>query len=871
MGEPGGGEHANTQSLFADTSRYPPTDHIYGSHGAFVSSLATLSLTSITSHHHEHLSHNTITIHNGKVLARNTPALPEHRLRLLSSDHGTRVVVRDLFGRMPVRVKQRPLAADKSSLDREFSRLVRLAVAIVLAWPRPVVLSLRDGITGNQVRLRPPPPSHQSGVQTQTHSDADATLTTRVSTSLVQAGLADDLSYGTWVPVAASAGNLSVRGCISLNAVATRRAQFISLGIHPLHNEYGLNVLYDQVSRVFSNSAFSAEEDEGDTDGEPRDKYAARQLRTKRTLDRWPMFYFRVELSSDQEPARRLPSLDETLDRPHTLSGIVDLLRLMCFEFLKKYHFRPHSLARDTRSAKKDISSRFQTTTQPAERRGAAATAAAPSKRKHPRSATPVATAPRRPESPFDLWQRVKVGKARQAQSPACKSCAHESPSKPESPLIDKNGRLLRQPFDDVDVPEVTTTKCGDGKFRDAAYGTPTSRPGSSQPKAPGTSTTFPASRFNESQSDASVAPAASCREYTTQKRIRLEDTTTTESEPSEWVEKVVSAWENPVFPTVDPPVRRIEEATTTAGGDAKDPTRACTGGVSFDLSTLRLGEKLSRGALGRAKAIAQVDRKFLLVRLPSETRSLLVLVDQHAADERCRLEALMRDYFVDVDGTGPRARTETLGTTLTFEFDVRECELLRRFSAYWSHWGVVYRVRPPVQHGQRQPHPRPPESGRRRTGVVDITSLPPSILERGCAEPRLVVGLLRNEIWRWEDEGGVPAYAYAASSQGGAGVRSAADWVANFQGCPQGILDMLHSRSCRSAIMFNDELSLEECGDLLRRLGCCVFPFQCAHGRPSMVPLVDMESLSYVFRGEEKTTRGGFGKQLLQSGIMKE
>jgi DNA mismatch repair protein MLH3 len=42
-------------------------------------------------------------------------------------------------------------------------------------------------------------------------------------------------------------------------------------------------------------------------------------------------------------------------------------------------------------------------------------------------------------------------------------------------------------------------------------------------------------------------------------------------------------------------------------------------------------------------------------------------------------------------------------------------------------------------------------------------------------------------------------------------------------------------------AIMFNDPLTLEQCNDLVKRLTDCAFPFQCAHGRPSMVPLVDL------------------------------
>lgn len=40
---------------------------------------------------------------------------------------------------------------------------------------------------------------------------------------------------------------------------------------------------------------------------------------------------------------------------------------------------------------------------------------------------------------------------------------------------------------------------------------------------------------------------------------------------------------------------------------------------------------------------------------------------------------------------------------------------------------------------------------------------------------------------------------------------------------------------------MFGDSLSVEDCRALLDRLGKCAFPFQCAHGRPSMVPLLEL------------------------------
>lgn len=53
---------------------------------------------------------------------------------------------------------------------------------------------------------------------------------------------------------------------------------------------------------------------------------------------------------------------------------------------------------------------------------------------------------------------------------------------------------------------------------------------------------------------------------------------------------------------------------------------------------------------------------------------------------------------------------------------------------------------------------------------------------------------------------------------------------------------------------MFNDPLTLEQCEELVRRLAECAFPFQCAHGRPSMVPLVHL--------GEERMGEGMLGSE---------
>jgi DNA mismatch repair protein MLH3 len=62
--------------------------------------------------------------------------------------------------------------------------------------------------------------------------------------------------------------------------------------------------------------------------------------------------------------------------------------------------------------------------------------------------------------------------------------------------------------------------------------------------------------------------------------------------------------------------------------------------------------------------------------------------------------------------------------------------------------------------------------------------------------------------------------------------------WLERIGSCPKALLDMVNSRACRSAIMFNDVLSLRECEEMMERLAKCAFPFMCAHGRVSMVPI---------------------------------
>jgi len=56
-------------------------------------------------------------------------------------------------------------------------------------------------------------------------------------------------------------------------------------------------------------------------------------------------------------------------------------------------------------------------------------------------------------------------------------------------------------------------------------------------------------------------------------------------------------------------------------------------------------------------------------------------------------------------------------------------------------------------------------------------------------------------------------------------------------------IKEILNSRACHGAIRFGDKLSKERCKKLMLELSKCRLPFQCAHGRPSVAPILEFST----------------------------
>lgn len=692
------------------------------------------------------MSHGFLSIHNSSVLVRQLPASPEQRLEAFS--HGTRVSVCALFGSMPVRVKhQATVFSGRAAIDKEWGLLVREITALLLAWPSEVSVSLVETSSRREIRLK---------------STANVNAPLRTSRLFTQAALADSEDANSWRPVSASARHIRIKGCISTTPVATRRSQAMSLGIRPILNQDN-NVLYDAVNDVFQKSSFGVvEEDKVDAPG-----YAGYKAKPRKCLERWPMFYLQILL-----PSADLIAVDDVLEDSHQiLVSILDLLRAVSYEFLKKQKLRPRTIVESTGVAERSAT-RTAAYADSSVRRSLLST-----KPQRTRSSAngPLTNSASRFGSPFDDWNRVKVGwtAPRSKERDVSGSERHRPVDLPTDKhrLIGEGGKLLGIPFQDTQILERVANQ----------NEAPRPIPGNGADKSLESS-------FKADDKSPDVSTKG-------RQRIRALETRT-RPQPSEWLQGLLQSWENPVFEAAQAAIPSLYD-----DGPATGAAHACrdNGQVVFKTGSMSLAGRLSRSALGDAQVVAQVDCKFILVRLPlgstSETNdgassSGLVMIDQHAADERCRLEELLEGFFEKKAGTGRvQPVVETLEKPMVFEASGQEGELLQRYGEHFETWGITYKV-------QRGP----------RVGAacqVRVTGLPPSILERCRSEPRVLIDLLRKEVWALTDDNDI-------SQPRGACHGTGKSWTSRFHGCPSGILELLYSRSCRSkhSILFGGGLA---------------------------------------------------------------
>lgn len=738
---------------------------------------------------------------------------------------------------MPVRVKSRALAHQKpDESEREWEDLKQLLVALALANDQLAKLVITDGSKGKKITIRPPNQGQLAG-------ELDLQ---RTSSILAQAGLINfQNSNDCWNIVSACVPDFSIHAAICLVPSPTKRVQFISLGMTPVFSPNSTNILYSDLNRLFASSDFGTPGTSASVQNPLENGHISAKALPK-AVNKWPMFYVRINTNTSdkwyEDGQEIAPESDKSVKR------ILDVLAAMINEFLAQLNLRPRvgkrkrkvtqvspeavqedsKNARQSRETREDRSKGLDSTEK-----------AFDGRLKLPSFKRPV---PPTTSQHFGDWSRVKGAKdvIFDTKLNATKSVnipsRVRSPAKSQQPAHSSGGE--REPTTDTTIPWTDPYKERTHMVNSQTGQSTDSYNACERPRSTGY-----------------IKPDQVLD------RVRRSKSAIATGAGSLWIDGVLKTWENPTFSRSERPINSIDIGAHEHESDrATFNAHDCCGDLCR-LNTVKFSKfrgKLWKQHLQGAKVVAQVDRKFVFAKLPTSSigdaqdGTALVLIDQHAADERCRVERLFEELFTSESGDFGGVQTIPV-EPITFEAPLSEKTLLKRYRNHFLSWGVGYRV----------------EQATNKLCVF-IHLLPALIAERCRTEPSLVTDLIRGEIWKCEESGNKPCSTTARLDLNFGSTTTS--WVELLTGCPQGIIDLLNSRACRTAIMFNDILSIPECQQLVAQLAQCAFPFQCAHGRPSMIPILDIEvqdssllvsesldSLGLGLEDGDETSRVGF------------
>ncbi|KAI4522384.1 hypothetical protein K525DRAFT_238039 [Schizophyllum commune Loenen D] len=244
---------------------------------------------------------------------------------------------------------------------------------------------------------------------------------------------------------------------------------------------------------------------------------------------------------------------------------------------------------------------------------------------------------------------------------------------------------------------------------------------------------------------------------------------------------------------------------------------------------------------LRRARVIAQVDCKFIACMMQSVAaqagddnlekqrgRSGLVLIDQHAADERVRVERYMRELCTGFAAAraglqGVRCRVLDPPKAILLTRKERQQLYVEENRRAFGWWGFRFADEGEDAHALEGEMDDVGKGGS-AYAQVEFVFVPEMIAEKLLLENELR-DLVKGYLAKLADEGAPPRTSSVAPD-------SAFSWLKALRWCPKELVDLLNSKACRGAIMFNDPLSIPQCEKLIKQLTEMAFPFQCAHGR---------------------------------------
>uniref|UniRef100_A0A803YH46 MutL homolog 3 n=1 Tax=Meleagris gallopavo TaxID=9103 RepID=A0A803YH46_MELGA len=285
----------------------------------------------------------------------------------------------------------------------------------------------------------------------------------------------------------------------------------------------------------------------------------------------------------------------------------------------------------------------------------------------------------------------------------------------------------------------------------------------------------------------------------------------------SESLQSMLSEWDNPVF------VRCPEIAVDVTNGQAEN--------LAVKIHNILYPYRFTKDMIHSMQVLQQVDNKFIACVINTrnemdkkEGGNLLVLVDQHAAHERIRLEQLIADSYEKEAAACGKKKFLSSSVSPPLEIEVTEEQRRILWCCYKNLKDLGLELSFPEINN-----------------LILVKKVPLCFTEREANELRRK----RQPVNKSIVEEFIKEQVELVQTTGGARGTM-----------PLTFLKVLASQACHGAIKFNDSLTSEESCRLMEALSSCQLPFQCAHGRPSMMPLADIDHLQQEMQPKPNLAR---------------
>ncbi|KZV63354.1 hypothetical protein PENSPDRAFT_758036 [Peniophora sp. CONT] len=289
------------------------------------------------------------------------------------------------------------------------------------------------------------------------------------------------------------------------------------------------------------------------------------------------------------------------------------------------------------------------------------------------------------------------------------------------------------------------------------------------------------------------------------------------DSEAPAWLTEALKA--NAAYKLPERRITAVPPATQPSSQAPKRSFHSCAESHVHALDTQ--STTFDRADLLQARVLAQVDCKFVLLALGEGPGSTLALLDQHAASERVRVERLLGELC--------EGKSTTLNASVPVLLAPNEARVVRDAHELLARWGLVLQLSTDLSPADVLP------DVSNEQGVYEqvLVSAVPEVVNRKLLMPGELSSLLKSIVADLGSGELAPPSASQAQPRD-----EAFAWKRALRSCPKGLIDLVNSRACRGAIMFNDTLTPSQCKRLVTQLAETAFPFRCAHGRPSLAPL---------------------------------